>query len=138
VTTNRGIAAAAMLAGFAVGTAGTAWADQTMTGVYKASWKSYTHTLTFTSCGDGCADVAWDSGSSSRATLADGTWTMDDPVMPNAVTCPDGSKAAGATHYSWDASTLRGEMWNNLPVGTCGIPEAGESHHNVFTLTKIG
>lgn len=72
MTKTRPFAVSVVLAGLAVGTASTASAEQAMSGTYKAAWKSYTHTWTVTSCGEGCVNVAWDSGGNSRATQSDG------------------------------------------------------------------
>ena len=59
---TRGIAAAAMLAGLAAGTASTASAAPTMSGHYivnETSPQGYSTTMDwhFTPCGDGCASV---------------------------------------------------------------------------------
>ncbi|BBY24203.1 hypothetical protein MSTO_44080 [Mycobacterium stomatepiae] len=108
-----------------------------MSGTYKVAWKSYTHTWTVTSCGEGCVNVAWDTGANSRATLSDGTWTIDDPASPGAVQFSDGSSGVATPHYSWDAVTLRGDMWNTVPAGTCGLSSSGDTKPDPFISTKL-
>jgi hypothetical protein len=77
MTFTRGIAAAAMLAGLAVGTASGAWADPRMSGHY--TWTSTSPTgesssgdYYFTPCGDGCASVASTPGGPGRGAGAVG------------------------------------------------------------------
>jgi hypothetical protein len=124
---TRGIAAAAMLTGLAVGTASTACADTTMSGHYIATETSSDRTITedwyFTSCGDGCAAVVITPGESPlQARLANGQWTMDEG--PYAAYCPDGTTVPGAIsgHATWDPTTLAGTMTFTHNVSACGDP----------------
>lgn len=138
MTVMRVIAAAAALTGLATGTGGTAWADPpTMSGTYNAQWKTYKHTLTFTPCGPECANGTWEDGSTDRATLANGRWTMDDPPSSQAYQCSDGSSTAGVLHYSWDANTLAGDVWATSTGSGCGSAPGTDSGHAPFTLTKV-
>ncbi|MCV7164926.1 hypothetical protein [Mycobacterium stomatepiae] len=81
--------------------------------------------------------MAWDTGANSRATLSDGTWTIDDPASPGAVQFSDGSSGVATPHYSWDAVTLRGDMWNTVPAGTCGLSSSGDTKPDPFISTKL-
>jgi hypothetical protein len=62
MTITRALAAAAMLAGLAVGTASIAWADTTMSGHYIMTetgkgGRPIINDWNFTPCGDGCASL---------------------------------------------------------------------------------
>jgi hypothetical protein len=136
------IAAAAMLAGLAVGTASTAWAAPTMIGHYiytstePHSGRSATADWYFTPCGDGCASVATTPGGSAfgQERLVNGQWTLDAPAE---TVCPDGTKIrnSGTTHYTWDPNTLAGTAQVTEKIATCGAT-APESWTNNMQLTK--
>jgi hypothetical protein len=98
MTIARGFAAAAMLAGLAVGTAGTTWAaESTMSGHYlrtetdPQTGQSETDDWYATPCGDGCASLADTPGGPalSQARLVNGQWTLDSAV--HTLSCPDGT-----------------------------------------------
>jgi hypothetical protein len=127
---TRRIAAAAMLAGLAIGTTRTASADQTMSGHYTEtetaqSGLSTTNDWHVTLCGDGCASINYNGGSLAQAKLANGQWTMD---VTGDAACPDGSRVrnAFADHYSWDPNTLAGIVYITNTGGACGGP-AGDT-----------
>lgn len=90
----------------------------------------------FTSCGDGCAEVATSPGGQpfGRAQLVNGQWTMDNAADS---VCSDGTKVpnADSDHFTWDPNTLMGtdRVTNNLP--TCGNP-AGYQYTNSLQLRK--
>jgi hypothetical protein len=129
MTIPRRIAAAAMLAGLAVGTASTVWADPpTMSGHYietvtdPDSGQTATSDWYFTPCGGGCAEASFYSGGEnlvSQATLVDGQWTMD--ADSNAV-CADHSVVpkANSVHYTWDPNTLAGTLKATNKFAICG------------------
>jgi hypothetical protein len=79
MTVTRAIAATAMFAGLAIGTASPAWADQTMSGhnietvTDPSSGQSITNDWYFTPCGDGCASVV-----STVALWAKRGWLTDN------------------------------------------------------------
>src|ERR1700741_2211020 len=118
MTAPRAMAAAAMLAGLAVGTASTTWAspsDRTpqMSGHYietdtSENGQTTTSDWYFTPCGDGCASAASTPGGHSlQVQLVGGKWKMDtiDPAQ-----CPDGTQIPNAlrTRVTWDSKTLEG------------------------------
>jgi hypothetical protein len=141
MTITRGIAAAAMLAGLAVGTASTAWADTTMSGHYIVTNTDKGYSVTndwyVTPCGDGCANVAVTPGgpAGSQARLDNGQWTMD--INGGNAHCPDGTVVpnANSNHYTWDPNTLAGTVETTLNVPACGGP-AGYSHANDVQLRQ--
>ena len=139
MTITRGIAAAAMLAGWAVGTASAAWADTTMSGHYirietnPQSGQSATDDWYATPCGDGCASLASTPGgpAQSQARLVNGQWTMDSTV--SALRCPDGTVVANAVsaRYTWDPNTLAGTVQVTYNVPACGNPAGYTQTNNV-------
>jgi hypothetical protein len=123
-------AIAATFAAVAVGTASTAWADQTMSGHYietttNSAGESVSNDWYFNPCGDGCADVSRASGPMGRAQLVNGQWTLDGTAD---VKCPDGTVSPGAatTHWTWDPNTLVGTV-QSTTNGVCGRPPGNVS-----------
>jgi hypothetical protein len=119
------IAAAAMLAGLAVGTTSTAWAAPTMSGHYietatNSDGQSVTNDWYFTPCGDGCASLATAPGgqASGHAQLANGQWTIDVPMTAH---CRDGTvvPSGDQAHFVWDANTLAGTDAATYKPGVC-------------------
>jgi hypothetical protein len=139
MTITRGIAAAAMLAGLAVGTASTAWADTTMSGHYivtntsPQTGQSQTNDWYATPCGDGCANVAVTPGGPAgwQARLVNGQWTMD--VNGGNAHCPDGTVVPNATsnHFTWDANTLAGTVETTGNAPACGNSAGYTQTNNV-------
>lgn len=140
MTITRGIAAAAMLAGLAVGTAGTAWADPTMSGQYTETdttpdGQVNTDNWNFTPCGDRCASVVSSGKGQTKpigqARLANGQWTIDNPT--DLAECPDGSKVPNklSTHYTWDSNTLAGTVHGNTNEPVCGWPKGFQWDDNL-------
>jgi len=137
MTITRGLAAAAILAGLAVATAGPAGADpqNQMSGHYiettttPSTGQSSTNDWRFTPCGDGCASGA--SGAvTGQARLVNGRWTMD---LTEDWVCPDGSRGLGAlsTHYTWDPNTLAGTVQNTTKVPACGYSAGQQWTNNI-------
>jgi hypothetical protein len=126
---TRGIAVAAMLAGFNVGTASSAWADPpAMSGHYietqtTPQGQTKTNDWYVASCGNGCANVTT-RGQTLQARLVDNQWTMD---QDNSAACSDGTKVSGAesVHETWDPYTLAGTMQvtDKFPVCGASTPE---------------
>jgi hypothetical protein len=130
MTITRGIAATAMLAGLAVGTASAAWAETTMSGHYirtetnQQTGQSVTDDWYATPCGDGCVSIASTPGGPalSRARLVNGQWTLDSAV--HTLACPDGTVIPDvvSAHYTWDPNTLAGTVQLTYNVPACGSP----------------
>lgn len=141
--TRVAIASALIAGGAVVGLAGPAnAADPNALGTYTFEGDGgEVATWTLTPCiddSDHCVRVS-SSGSSKHAPWsADAHWTVGSWILfvdqPDAVSCPDGSSAAGANNYSWDASTLTG--YASIFSGACGGDP--ESLAIPFTLTKTG
>jgi hypothetical protein len=138
MTVTLAIAATAMFAGLAVGTANTAWADQTMSGHYIKTETTQDNAQTatsdwyFTPCGDGCANVTSStSAQGSQAHLVNGQWTMDQPG--GTTSCPDGTAHPGATnaHYTWDPNTLTGTAQVTVTAAVCGFPAGYTQTDNI-------
>jgi hypothetical protein len=139
MTITRGVAAAAMFAGLAVGTASTAWADTTMSGHYirtetnPQTGKSITDDWYVTPCGDGCVLVATrpDASAPSQARLVNGQWSLDSAV--HALSCPDGTVVPDAVsaHYMWDPNTLAGTVQVTYNAPACGHPAGYTQTNNV-------
>jgi hypothetical protein len=137
--TARGIAAAVILAGAAVGFASPAWADD-MNGTY--TWQDSNgdppHTWIVTPCGPGCAHL-FDStsGHVHYAYLDGGQWSYSW-IAPDAVKCRAGGNGPGTYTNTWDAATLNGTNTSTSPIGSCG-DTAPKTYVNLsFTLTKVG
>ena len=142
MTITRGMAAAAMLAGLAVGTASAAWADTTLSGHYvetetgAESGQSITYDWYATSCGDGCASLEFTPGGpiQSQAQLVKGQWILDTTGAP--LRCPDGSVVnAVSAHYTLDPKTLAGTVLLTYEVPACGNP-AGHTQTNNLELRQ--
>jgi len=101
MTITRGIATAAVFAGLAVGTAGTAWADTSFSGRYTSTDTSsggnvHTETWNVAPCGDGCVKISVDGGGGApwTAQLTNGQWQWDES---DDMVCNDGSKVSSAS-----------------------------------------
>jgi len=133
---TRAIGAAAMLAGLAIGTASTVWADTTMSGHY--TWTSTSPTgqsasgdYYFTPCGDGCASVASTPGGPAVAQvrLVNKQWTMNG-AWP--VRCSDGTTSNPVPyHDTWDPKTLAGKDAITYSVPGCGHPAGYQQINNL-------
>jgi hypothetical protein len=141
MTVTRAITATAMFAGLAIGTASTAWADQTMSGHYiktqtsQDNSQSATTEWYFTPCGDGCADVTSSSAQPSQAHLVNGQWTMDQTGA--TARCADGTDhpGIGTIHYTWDPNTLMGTAQATYTAAVCDLP-AGYTQTDNIQLTQ--
>jgi hypothetical protein len=128
-------ASSALLAGLAVGTASTAWADTTMSGHYirtQTGRDGAPHTADwyFTPCGDGCASVVSGSTPLGQAQFVNGQWTVDGTA--NAI-CPDGTFVpnASSVHYTWDPNTLAGTVQETANLPACGAAPGYQETDNV-------
>ena len=162
--TIRALCAAAILACTASGLAGPAWAGGPtnppspavpapaaapvgeLSGTYLFTVDTgNTTTWTMTPCGPGCTNVAATNSSAGnapyagQAQLSSDRWNMTS-ARPDAMTCDDGSRAAGTTSYSWDAATLAGAAFSQGAPGACAStqPDGFRGPTSAFTLTKVG
>jgi hypothetical protein len=141
MTITRGIATAAMLAGLAVGTASTTWADlPTMSGHYlytatdPQSGRSVTSDWYFTPCGNGCASVTAGGAPLGQALWLNGQWTMEE--TGGIANCPDGTTVPALNdHYTWDPNTLAGAVTITNTVPACGAP-AGTTETDSIQLRQ--
>ncbi|MCV7101586.1 hypothetical protein [Mycobacterium palustre] len=93
---------------------------------------------TFTSCGNGCAEVKFADGRTAVATLDNGQWTLDELDNPTAIKCTaDGSEKPGTAHYSWDPTTLTGQTWATDDSGACGAVRGIDTAGVPFSLTPV-
>lgn len=145
MTPIRGLAAAVVLVGTAVGLASPATAD--LSGTYTLSvsnGRSYTWAIT--DCGSSCADIAStetqsDQAFGGQAQLSGNSWTLT-VQRPDALVCEsDGSTYAGTSTFTWDATTLSGSETTTLTAATdgpCGDTAGYVTDPGTFELTKIG
>jgi hypothetical protein len=133
----RVVAATAVLAGLAVPTATTAWADTpTMNGSYTVTstapgGTAMTTDWSVSACGEGCVYVKAGAGG-SQARLNGNEWSMD---TMNDLRCADGTYTQFATnaHMTWDATTLAGTNEINYFMPACGHP-AGFHQTNKISI----
>ena len=136
MTVVRGLAATLIAAGVSVGLASPSWADD-FSGKYAlnligssahTSWTARTTCPPSSQC---VAHITSSSGWSGDARLAGGRWTMTVD-RPNGHSCPDGTRGAELQTWSWDATTLVGEVSGvSAESATCPVGPA-----NDFTLSK--
>lgn len=147
-----GPAAAAVLAGVALGFAApalaeeaenTVKADPNALGTYTfESEAGESATWTVTPCAEDtvhCVNVA-ETGSSSRAPWsANAYWTVGSWILfvdqEDAILCNNGTSAPGRNNYSWDATDLDGYA-SIFSAGACDAEP--QSLAIPFTLTKTG
>jgi len=139
MTITRGFAAAAILAGLAIGTASAAWAETTMSGHYirtetnPQTGQSESDDWYATPCGDGCASLAPAPGAPaiSQARLVNGQWVLNSAV--HTLNCPDGTNVPNAVsaHYMWDPNTLAGTVQVTYNVPACGNPAGFQTTNSV-------
>lgn len=139
--TITGLAVGVVLAGAAVGFAGSAAAEE-MTGTYVYTTPSGGHAghWVFSPCGPNCATVHMQEGSqwTANANFSGGRWHLivDDPQGMNCGTPMNpGEWVPMRREYSWDPVTLQGTDTVINPTGGCGKP-VGETYTNPFSLVK--
>jgi hypothetical protein len=130
------MAACAIAAGFAVGLAGPAWADD-FGGTYAlsligaegvTSWTANSHCPASGNC---TAHITTSTGWSGDARLMGGRWSMT-VTRPDGQSCPDGTRHSELQTWSWDAAALTGQV-SGVSTDPFACPETGA---NSFTLTK--
>ena len=131
---TRALAAAALAAGAAIGSAGFAHAD--LNGRYAVVGGSDQFYVTVTpSCAsDGCtASLVSNRGWTAVATLNNGTWTYN-VIKPQGAICADGNFADIVIRYAIDNSTLAG----TVIADSNGECPGGQVTQAPIQLTKIG
>jgi hypothetical protein len=136
MTIGRALTAVAIFAALALATSGPAWAEQ-MTGSYMAQEAGDPpEAWTFTPCGNGCAEVMFADGTTAQARLDRGQWRLDDVGNTTAVKCiSDGTENPGTAHYSWDPTTLAGQVWATDDSGACGALPGTDTAGVPFNLS---
>ena len=136
MTVVRGLAATLIAAWVSVGLAGPAWADDfsgryTLNLIGAGAHTSWTARTTCSPSSQCVAHVSSSSGWSGDARLAGGRWTMTVD-RPDGHSCPDGTRGAELQTWSWDATTLVGQVSGvSAESATCPVGPA-----NDFTLSK--
>lgn len=125
-------AAAALCVGASVALSGPAWADdplgaytllsdqsqRTVNGVL-TPYQNSTATWVLGPCNAGCLNIQSSAGWSAYAYLNNGRWEF---TREASWVCPDGRTLPSSVGYSFDAATLTGTSWGNVPVSCEGIP----------------
>jgi len=136
MTVIRGVAATLIAAGVSVGLAWPAWADDfsgryTLNLIGAGAHTSWTARTTCPPSRQCVAHITSSSGWSGDARLAGGRWTMTVD-RPDGHSCPDGTRGAELQTWSWDSTTLVGQVSGvSAQSATCPVGPA-----NDFTLSK--
>jgi hypothetical protein len=135
---SRGLTAAVVTAGFSLGFASPAWADD-FSGTYSLNLSgapgahtSWTANSTCPPSGGCVAHIMSSSGWSGDAQLAGARWTMTVD-RPDGQSCPDGTRHSESQTWSWDAAALAGQV-SGVSTDPAACPETSP---NAFTLTKV-
>lgn len=139
MTVRRVVTTAVVTAGLSLGFAVPAWAAD-FTGTYTLSLAGATGGVTtswtaHSTCdpSGGCvAHIVSSRGWSGDAHLDAGRWTMTVD-RTDGQSCPDGSRHAESQTWSWDASTLGGEV-SGVSADPLACPQGMP---DAFTLTKL-
>jgi hypothetical protein len=137
MTIGRVLTAGAMFAAISLGTSSPALAEE-MTGRYMAQEAGDPPAVwTFTPCGNGCANVVFSDGRTAQATLDRGQWRLDQLDNASAIKCTaDGAENPGTAHYSWDPTTLAGQVWATNDSGACGVLPGTDTTGVPFNLAR--
>lgn len=137
MTVRRIVTAAVVAAASTMVFAGPAGADD-FTGTYsvnligangQSSWSTRTACAPSGSC---VAHVTSSVGWSGDATLAGNRWTMT-VARADGHSCPDGTRHSEMQTWSWDATTLDGEVGGvSTDYAACPVGQA-----NSFTLVRV-
>ena len=143
MTITRVIAAAAMLAGLAVGGAAPAWADTVFSGHYTVTetnpaGDTVTRSWDVSPCGAGCVTIHVTGGGendTSTMHLVNGQWQSDG--TDTAMVCADGTRipAASDSHTAIDPTTLRGTVARTYKKAGCGTNAVGQTFTDTLVLT---
>ncbi len=114
-------------------------ADQVVSGMYNIHFTDGSRDdLTFkaTSCGVGCAQVAFSNASGQARFFAD-RWHADFPPNPAAWRCNDGTVHSGFEQMAWDPATGIGTMVVVRTEAACGYTSHDStSMAHPFSLTR--
>jgi prepilin-type processing-associated H-X9-DG protein len=137
MTIGRGLTAVVIFAAVGLGTSSPVWAEE-MNGQYMAQEAGDPAAAwTFTPCGNGCANVVFADGGTAQATLDRGQWRLDQLDNATAIKCTaDGTENPGTAHYSWDPTTLAGQVWATDDSGACRAIPGTDTAGVPFNLTR--
>jgi hypothetical protein len=135
---TAGIAAAAIVAGAAVGFAAPARAAaDDFSGTFIPNGPGLTSTWVVTPCGPDCAHIADSSGWSAEAHPFGGLWRFE-VNLADGTKCNNDGTAPGTVTFKVDAPRQQGTMLTTNPATWCPFALApGYSHPVYFTLTRI-
>jgi hypothetical protein len=134
---TTGFAAAVVVAGAAVGSAGPAWAADDFSGTFVPNGPGLSSTWVVTPCGPGCAHIADSSGWSADAHPYGGLWRFVVD-LPNGTKCNNDGVGPGTVTFDVDAPRQEGTMMTTNPAAWCQWGFApGYSHPVYFTMTRI-
>ena len=134
-----GVAAAAVLAGAAVGSAGPAKADglSNFAGTFVPNGPGMTSTWVVTPCGSDCARVSDSSGWTAEAHPFAGVWRFVVD-LPDGTKCNNDGVLPGTVTFKVDSSRQDGTFLTTDPDSSCRWGLApGYSHPVYFTLTRV-
>jgi hypothetical protein len=138
MTVSRTLAAALVAAGFSLGFASPAWADN-LSGTYSLNLSGapggHTSWVATSTCppAAGCvAHIISSSGWSGEAQLVGDHWTMT-VSRPDGQSCPDGTRHSEVQTWSWDATTLAGQV-SGVSTDPAACPQSAPDS---FALTKL-
>ncbi|OBI85016.1 hypothetical protein [Mycobacterium sp. E740] len=137
----RAAAAAAAIAGVAVGLASPASADGRLEGNYRFVNGATTNTWAITTQ---CNPQGVCAGTVSSSTgmiaqisrSADGPWMVQRHDVFNGWTCPDGSTGTGDLSYAFDPVSLTGTVTYTSKPGACNDPNS-RSRENPVSLQPL-
>ncbi len=136
MTITRATAAAVMLIGAAIASAGPAWADGRLEGEYRLVNGATSNTWSITTQ---CNAEGYCGGTISSSTgliaqisrQGDGPWTVERHDVFNARPCADGSTGPADVTYEFDPATLAGNLRYTWKPGTCNDPNPGQSEQPI-------
>jgi len=132
-----GLAAAAIVAGAAVGFASPAGAAGDFGGTFIPNGPGLDSTWVVTPCGPDCAHIADSTGWAVDAHPFGGLWRFLVD-LPDGTKCNNDGVAPGTVTFKVDAPRQEGTMLTTNPATWCQWGLApGYSHPVYFTLTKI-
>jgi hypothetical protein len=137
----RTLAIGVALAGFAAAAAGSASADDRLSGDYAFTDGPTTNTWSITTQ---CSPEGLCAGTVSGSTgllvqirkAVGGPWTVERHDVPNGWTCADGSTGAADVVYTFDPVTLAGTLSRTSIPGVCGDPNPLHAE-NPVVLTPL-
>jgi hypothetical protein len=115
--------------------------DQMVTGLYRIHVPDGSvpdMTFQATSCGIGCAQIAF-ANVSAQAQYQSDRWHVNFPHNPAMWRCPDGSAHAGSDQLAWFAATGSGTLLVERQEAACGYTDhSSETVGHPMTVTQAG